>query len=261
MWCKQCRQDVPGIASRGDGRVSCARCGYDLRLNASPSHVAGVEAIAEHGVDLSETKPASPAPIMADDWVLEADLHRIKRLAGQNKATPSKTAALQNSAGTKVFAPIPAAFARPSARRPQTPAAAKPQRRPGSLASWLLVGLGLMALVCGAVLLAWGKWEARVDLWDMGLPIALAGQFGLLLGLVLQLDRLWRDSRQTAKQLDDVGEQLQDLNQAAAMLGTSHAPSAQAFYTHLAEGANPHLLLADLRGQLDQLAMKIVERR
>jgi hypothetical protein len=118
-----------------------------------------------------------------------------------------------------------------------------------------------MSLVCGAVLLGWGKWEARADLWDLGLPIALAGQFGLLLGLVLQLDHLWRDSRQTAKQLDTVGEQLHDLHQAAAMLGTTHTPSAQAFYTHLAEGANPHLLLADLKGQLDLLAMKIVERR
>ena len=118
-----------------------------------------------------------------------------------------------------------------------------------------------MGLVCGGILLGWAKWEARPELWEMGLPIALCGQFGLMLGLIVQLDFLWRVNRHTATKLEEVGDQLHDLNQTAAMLGTTHTAPAQAFYTHLAEGANPHLLLADLKGQLDLLAMRMAERR
>ena len=33
----------------------------------------------------------------------------------------------------------------------------------------------------------------RQDLWAIGTPIILAGQIVLVLGLVLQLDRIWRD--------------------------------------------------------------------
>jgi hypothetical protein len=88
------------------------------------------------------------------------------------------------------------------------------------------------------------------------LPVALGGQIALLIGLLVKLDRLWHDNRRAAAKLDVVDEQLHELKTTTALLGTGQG-SPTAFYSHLAGGANPQLLLTDLKSQLDLLAMKI----
>ena len=55
-------------------------------------------------------------------------------------------------------------------------------------------------------------------------------------------------------------EQLDDLRQTTSLLGSNHGSAAQAFYAHLAQGANPQMLLADLKGQLDLLAIRMAQR-
>jgi hypothetical protein len=122
---------------------------------------------------------------------------------------------------------------------------------------WIALSLGTAALVCGGMLLGWSIIAGRNELWKMGLPIAAGGQIGLLIGLVLQLDRLWHDNHNTVSKLDEVDEKLHDLKTTTSLLGTAHGPSSTAFYTHLAGGANTQLLLSDLKGQLDMLAIKI----
>ena len=91
----------------------------------------------------------------------------------------------------------------------------------------------------------------------LGLPVAMVGQISLLVGLVLQLDRLWRDNRTAADKLDSVDEQLHELKTTTTLLGTTQASAGAKFYSHFAGGAGPQLLLADLKSQLDLLAMKI----
>ncbi|HEY2148466.1 MAG TPA: hypothetical protein VGH32_11045, partial [Pirellulales bacterium] len=91
--------------------------------------------------------------------------------------------------------------------------------------------------------------------------IALVGQFALLFGLIWQLDGLWQGNRDAADKLDDVDGRLDDLNKTAALLTTGHSSPAQAFYVHMAGGASPQLLLADLKGQLDLLAMQMADER
>ena len=83
----------------------------------------------------------------------------------------------------------------------------------------------------------------------------------LLVGMMLQVERIWRNSRQASERLRQVDSQLDDLQQTTAALENTHDATSQAFYTHMAEDANPHLLLADLKGQLDMLAVKIAKRR
>ena len=122
---------------------------------------------------------------------------------------------------------------------------------------WSCLGLGVMLLACGGVLLAWSYWAARPELWTIGLPIAIAGQVVLVIGLVLQLDRLWHSNRRQAAKLDTVDEQLHDLKSATALLGASHSSPSVSFYSHFASGASPHVLLTDLKSQLDLLAVKL----
>lgn len=124
--------------------------------------------------------------------------------------------------------------------------------------TWGALSLGTMAFVCGGILLGWSLSSGRQELWTIGLPIALGGQIALLVGLVLQLDRLWHNSRHAAAKLQHVDEQLHDLKAATTLLGTNASPGG-AFYVHLANGAGPELLLSDLKAQLDLLALKMSE--
>jgi hypothetical protein len=125
---------------------------------------------------------------------------------------------------------------------------------------WAALSLGTAALVCGGVLLGWSLWTGRGELWSTGLPIAAGGQICLLIGLALQLNRFWRDKHHTVSKLDEVDMKLRDLKTTAALLSAVHGPSSTAFYTHLAGGADPQLLLSDLKGQLDLPAMKVGEQ-
>jgi hypothetical protein len=43
-------------------------------------------------------------------------------------------------------------------------------------------------------------------------------------------------------------------------MSVTHSAPAQSFYAHMAGGASPQLLLADLKGQLDLLAVRMSEQ-
>ena len=107
--------------------------------------------------------------------------------------------------------------------------------------------------------MGWSLSTGRPELWTVGLPTALAGQIVLLIGLVLQIDRLWHDNREAAAKLDNVDQQLHELKTATTLLSRDQGPASTTFYSHLASGAGPQLLLADLKGQLDLLAMKLAK--
>jgi hypothetical protein len=118
-----------------------------------------------------------------------------------------------------------------------------------------------MTFVCGAVLSGLSFVSGHGELWSVGLPLVLAGQAGLLLGLMFQLDGLWQSNRETSETLDELDSQISDLKKTANLLSTTHSSAAKSFYAHMAEGASPQLLLADLKGQLDMLAVKMSHER
>jgi len=126
----------------------------------------------------------------------------------------------------------------------------------GALA-WFALLSGTTVFAFGGVLLGWSLASGRQDLWTIGLPVALAGQIALLVGLLLQIERLWRDNRKASAKFDQFDQQLHELKTAATLLSTSQSPASATFYSHFAEGASPKLLLTDLKSQLDLLAMKI----
>jgi hypothetical protein len=216
----------------------------------------------------SPTPTATAGAAEFDDWVLDFELQRMQRLlkSGAGAAQPVDATLTTAADLSAAIRSISASMLPPAARilRADAPGgspsvAPKRRRRPSLLARGLL-SLGLMAFVCGGVLLGWSWYADRADLRILGMPIALGGQLGLLLGLLLQLDRLGDDSRRTNDQLDTVDQRLDDLKQTATLLSTTHSAPSQAFYSHMAGAANPQLLLADLKGQLDLLAMQVASR-
>jgi hypothetical protein len=261
MWCSTCQQDVTSTGSPAGGPLRCNRCEQTIAA-AAPS--------AKDSAPKFD-KLLRASSLTEEDWTLEAELHGVQRLLGSLKSTGSLGPELtsihkphsapsgwhsENSldhraskAADALYSPVDTI---------ETPPTEQPK---GNLAAWAILSLGLATFACGAVLLVWSLVASRDDLWPVGMPLALIGQAGLILGLILQLDGLWTNSRKTATALSHLDGELSRVRQATTLLSTSRTSAAQSFYVHLAEGAAPQMLLADLKGQLDLLARQMSSRR
>jgi hypothetical protein len=265
MWCSNCHEDVPAHASAGEA-ACCARCGQALDHDGSGANsIERIFEMGQWGVELDAATERGTAVAestrIEDDWLLEQELKQLKRRIGQPIGTPSieQNLGQQSSLLEPSWRIDQAHLALPSKISP--PAAQEQSERRHSPIAWLIMSLGLMTFMCGAVLLGMALLGGRSHLWGLGMPMTLAGQFGLLLGLVLQMDSLWQANRRTTETLDQVDHRLQEINHTTTMLGTTHSAPAQSFYAHMAAGANPQLLLADLKGQLDLLAVRMSGHR
>jgi len=96
----------------------------------------------------------------------------------------------------------------------------------------------------------------RQDLRTVGGPILLAAQIALVLGLILQLDRVWRDNRWAAAKKRTVGEQSHDRKTVTDLPNAAHGSSSK-FTAHWSSGTSPEVLLSDLKCQLDLLSAKL----
>ncbi|MBN2475761.1 MAG: hypothetical protein JXB62_14210 [Pirellulales bacterium] len=256
MWCKQCQQDVPGIASADKGEYCCPRCAGRLRKPTGIPLVDGPLAS-----DAATDVESGSSPTTYDRWELDQQLQHIERVLDVGKGHRQRAEAVCEEEKAR----LDSAHMQPASWHPSV------QGEPGHASrsscstarpvlaffSWATLSLGTTAFVCGGILLGWSVVSSREELWAIGMPVTLCGQIALLLGLVLQMDRLWHDSRRASSKLDDVDQQLHELKAATTRLSTSHSSPSSAFYSHLADGAGPDLLLSDLKSQLDLLAMKI----
>ncbi|MBU4271080.1 MAG: hypothetical protein KKE86_16635 [Planctomycetes bacterium] len=255
MWCKDCRQDVPALLSGDKQTFCCPRCGGTLC--AEHESKTGCQPVQRAENDTATGEP----PPCYDGWEMCEELSEIGRALRGAKRNERQSKAIYRRESMRLDHPhadlplwhAPAAE-QPSERRKS--AADKRGAAPSAL-TWLSLALGTTGFVCGGVLMGWSLVTGRQELWTIGVPVALVGQIALLVGLVLQLDRMWRDNRRAAAKLDNVDEQLRDLKTAATLLSTSQGPASTTFYSHFAGGAGPQLLLTDLKSQLDLLAMRI----
>jgi hypothetical protein len=127
----------------------------------------------------------------------------------------------------------------------------------GQILSWLIVVAGAFTLLSGIGLVGWSLYANEIMYWNLALGLSLGGQGALILGLVLVVSRLWRNSRFATSKLQEVHVRLGQLQQTADVLTTMRAGGASAFYADLARGASPQVLLGNLKGQLDQLAARV----
>ncbi len=259
---------MPALPSGEKQTLCCPRCGENLC--AEPQTAADGDS-ANFRADENVTAPFSTIhqPPAYDCWELDEELQHIHRVLHPGKAGDCPNFCLSKN-GTVPFTAQTARFDPPQADLPTRHVSAS--NRPGKrrkkvgrrgsvsgLLTWFVFTLGIASSACGGILLGWSLATARQELWNVGLPVALVGQIALLAGLVLQIDRLWHDNRAAASKLDDVDEQLHELKTTTMLLSSSHGPASATFYSHLASGAGPQLLLTDLKSQLDLLAMKIAE--
>jgi hypothetical protein len=262
MWCKHCRQDVKGVRSPDQIGANCARCGSLLEADEQSARpeVAGVARSAAHGIDLCQEPPIHRGSTF-EDWELDERFRRVQTRVGRWKhheaqAAP-QTAASQTTPPSRQptwhmhqrHSVPPKRHARPSRRTDHSPLAAR-----------MIIGLSLLATATGAAFLGSSTWLDRGELWSPGIATIVAGQIGLLAGLTLRLERVWQNGRDAVRKLDQVDLQLHRLEQTTKLMCVSHGSAAQAFYAHMADDANPQVLVADLKGQLDLLARSVARR-
>jgi hypothetical protein len=259
-----CQQDVPGTAHVATGRIVCARCHQPA--GKTPSLAASIN---DAGIALDEMTSASttpPSPLGRNDWA-----HRCQvRALGRELRRPTATAAVPASfsaAGHHRLDPPQNLFSQLEhlTTAPVVPIAAqnsaRRQRQPHSeisqLLAWLIIVAGAVSLGAGIGFIAWPLFQNRMMNWNLALSLTLGGQGALILGLVLAVSRLWRSSRHAANKLQDVQARLGKLQTTADALTGMRTGTASAFYADLARGASPQVLLANLKGQVDQLATHV----
>ena len=245
MRCSKCKKPVPAWASPGDeAGACCADCRGAAAERTPPTANPGA-------ADSDFAATLSAIPLDWDDWELDEDFLRVGRLSGPSAAPAESQPA---------FAPV-AASAPSVDRRSNHPVIVSRGSAGRQFISWTVLSLSLMIFVCGAVLVGWSFYAGRFDLWRLGAPLTLIGQTGWLIALVLQLDGLWQGHRDTSQALQTLDGRLHELRQATELLSSARCGASQTFYAHMADGAAPHILLADLKGQLDLLATQLQQRR
>jgi hypothetical protein len=127
----------------------------------------------------------------------------------------------------------------------------------GQIIAWLVVTAGTAALAAGIGLIAWSLGTEQMARWNLAMGLTLGGQGTLILGLVLVVSRLWRNSRYASVKLQEVHVRLARLQHTADALTAMRSGGAPAFYADLVRGASPQMLLTNLKGQLDQLATRL----
>jgi hypothetical protein len=152
----------------------------------------------------------------------------------------------------------PAASFGPIAAEPVTLTAARQLRSEGGqVFAWSVVFAGVLILAGGLGLFGWSLSIGDVTYWSLALGLTLGGQGLLIFGLALAVARLWRNSRYAANKLQDVHARLGQLQHTADALLAKNSGGAPAFYADLVRGASPQVLLANLKGQVDQLATRL----
>ncbi len=248
---------MPGAIADGTGEYRCPRCrnllrqsdrlriGIDEQQPVDEDASAGGETVETIDVDREQEVQSPPS---YDGWELEQRLKHIERvLAAEGRASEGLATDGKAAGESSRFIRLDSAHG--SLGRPHDRPHGGIFSRPGVFlrtVAWSTLLIGVMTLACGSFLMGWSMFSGRADLWSTGSPIALIGVISLFIALVVQIDRLLHDNRETSR------------NTMAKLGNHRHSPS-EAFYSHLAGGANPQLLLHDLKSQLDLLADKIGE--
>jgi len=264
MWCSNCQQDVPAVGEAGSNRSLCSRCQRPLR----PPHAMQ---ICDDGVALDEPTAvaavASGPPLLADDWQLRRRTRelgrKLRRDVDPRNTRPGSPSGVERRIDRpgELFDELEQLTASPIIM-PTGSVAARRHDRPrpadgGQFVAWLFALCGAATLGGGIGTIAWSLAGNRPDLWNLAVGLTLAGQGLLVFGLVMIVTRLWRNSRYAGNKLQEVHGDIAQLQRTADALAAIRSGGAPAFYAELVRGASPQMLLANLKGQLDQLATRL----
>jgi hypothetical protein len=127
-------------------------------------------------------------------------------------------------------------------------------------ASWLLgmmLAIGVCGLAAGALWMIWAAVLGQGQHWQWGMTTLLISEGTLIVGLLSMAARLWNNGRRVNRQLQGLDAELHQIHRTTGELVGSRLSTSQHYYHHVNQGLSPHLLVANLRGQVDQLAERM----
>lgn len=230
----------------------CSRCQREFKF-------AGSSRVIDAGIDLSAIDPkqvdvATTRDVLAGE---EAKL-KLRRLGQQLYVPYAQPISVEGSHfWDRLSVEVPEVS-------PQLRSITKHARRESAAertaSNWFLsflLATGVFSFLGGAASLIWSAAFNRTYVWQWGLTVTLAAEGLLIVGLTWMAARLWRNSRRLNRQLSEVDEQLDEIHELAGSLSAGRLSGSQHFYQHFSQVANPHMLVANLRGQIDQLAERM----
>lgn len=267
MWCSNCQQDLPAIATPEEGKVRCTQCRHDiaLRTPTSPEQVSSVSCAQEDvrqkkDVEVESTSTASEVPSWAfvertpidfDAWRWDPDLLEAERLLKTLAPSPEKTNPFMGSESRVDSAHGPATnWLQPA-----------PQRTTTSLLAWIALSMGGLVTILAGIVLGFESCSGQKLFLNHGLSYLVGGEASLIVGLLLQLERISRNCSRARRAIAELDEQVEELRRAAVLGSRSHVAHAPPLYSHLATGASSHLLWTELSSQLDRLAMRVAHAK
>jgi hypothetical protein len=251
MWCSHCHQEVPAVASATGKSAVCSRCQRELKF----THSSGV---LDSGIELSGAAPTPDHTPTRDAIADEETKLKLRRLGQKLHAPYTQPISLEGPhfwERLQVDAPETSPQLRSITKHATRQAAA--ERTAGNWFLSFLLATGVFSFLGGAASLVWSAAFSRTYVWQWGLTVTLAAEGLLIVGLTWMAARLWRNSRRLNRQLSEVDEQLDEIHELAGSLSASRLSASQHYYQHFSQVANPHMLVANLRGQIDQLAERM----
>jgi hypothetical protein len=264
MRCRHCQQDVPAVARSVEGPLVCPRCDeeFETEVSATTDFARACAYPTDTGVSLdSVASKCDLAPPI--NFLEQEETHRHLRRIGRRLRTayrhdPGFASAPPLSWGPEAptgVAPLRAVARRGSRTREDS---AKPTI--ASRLIELLLMAGVVGFIGGAGLLVWAAAFGLPEPWQWGMTTTIAAEGALILGLTWMAGRLWRNSRRINRQLEGVEGQLDHIERLTGSLANSRMSCSQHYYDHFSQGASSQMLLANLRGQVDQLAERMAGR-
>ena len=262
MWCSHCQQDVPAVAGSVEGPLICPRCDerFDTELNTVTNFAHACVHPADTGVSLDsiDSKPDLAPPI---NRLEQEETHQRLRRIGRSLRTAYRHDPGFGTSPSLSWSNDLSVGVGPSLRGAGKQGRHRTIERSTPTFISRLIGLLLLAGVIGfaggAGLLVWAAAFQLPGAWHWGMTSTIAAEGVLILGLTWMAGRLWRNSRKLNYQLADVEEQLYDIERLTGSLTGSRMSCSQHYYDHFNQGASSQMLLANLRGQVDQLAQRM----
>lgn len=264
MWCSHCQQDVPAVARSPQGPLLCTLCEQEMaqqtaarQRHSQPADI-GVE-LESYDITQSLRQQLDPPMDFFESEETRQSLRSIGRklrVSYHSNFNVGDSGAFSNDCSAFDSTPTVTGESQMSSYSNRMAQRTSTRTVASWLISLLLVGGGA-ALCLGVILLAWSAAFQLPRQWQWGMTTTIAAEGTLMLGLVWMAGRLWHNGRNVNRQLSGVDRQLTDLQQLTGSLAGSSMSSSQHFYDHFHQTVSPHVQVANLRGQVDQLASRI----
>ena len=259
MWCSQCQQDVPAISQMAGEPPRCVRCNH----GPGPWNR---DAKLDVGISLSEF-PAVPrlrstSPDTLNSLSQQESRERWRRIGRLLHGGGVTTTATSMATLPTPWQCLDGLEKQTATLQPNNKLPIEELRDCDSPdhPRWLIRGmltLGLIGLLSGVALLAWSMAFDLAEMWKWGMTTTVAAECLLVSALAGMAARLWRHSRRIQAEMQNVDAQLDEIHELTGLLSAGHQSGSQHFYHHFSQVANPHMLVANLRGQIDQLAERM----